>query len=103
MTVAVGAELHAPFVREWPAWAVPAVAAGEWLALQLALVVADRPPVCAEQPELWWSAAVDDQELAVFGCSRCPVRSECAAYAGAASEPYGIWGGLKPRDRWATR
>ena len=27
-------------------------------------------------------------------CAACPVRSQCAAHALAAREPYGVWGGL---------
>jgi WhiB family redox-sensing transcriptional regulator len=50
-------------------------------------------------------------------CMRCPVRPQCAAYALAVAEPYGIWGGFteserarlitigwrRYADRWCTR
>ncbi|MEV7908058.1 WhiB family transcriptional regulator [Streptomyces anulatus] len=32
-------------------------------------------------------------------CARCPVRSQCAAYALARDERYGLWGGMTPRQR----
>jgi WhiB family redox-sensing transcriptional regulator len=32
-------------------------------------------------------------------CATCPVSSQCLAYAVAAGEPFGIWGGLDPRER----
>ena len=32
-------------------------------------------------------------------CATCPVRQQCAEYALAAREPYGIWGGLSEDDR----
>jgi len=34
-------------------------------------------------------------------CARCAVRSECLAYAVAAREPLGIWGGLNETERSA--
>ena len=36
-------------------------------------------------------------------CARCPVIRECAGYAIAASERYGVWGGLSERERLAFR
>jgi WhiB family redox-sensing transcriptional regulator len=32
-------------------------------------------------------------------CARCPVRSECLAYAVSHAEPFGVWGGLTERER----
>lgn len=32
-------------------------------------------------------------------CRDCPVRADCLAYALAANEPYGIWGGLTRPER----
>ncbi|HEV7209083.1 MAG TPA: WhiB family transcriptional regulator [Mycobacteriales bacterium] len=32
-------------------------------------------------------------------CARCPVLVRCRAYALAAQEPYGVWGGLTETDR----
>ncbi|HEY1324318.1 MAG TPA: WhiB family transcriptional regulator [Streptosporangiaceae bacterium] len=36
-------------------------------------------------------------------CAGCPVREACLAYAMAAGEPYGIWGGLTEDERRALR
>lgn len=32
-------------------------------------------------------------------CQRCPVREQCAAYALATREPYGVWGGFTEHER----
>ncbi|RRQ24989.1 WhiB family transcriptional regulator [Rhodococcus sp. Eu-32] len=32
-------------------------------------------------------------------CSQCPVITECRSFAMQSAEPYGIWGGLTPRER----
>ena len=32
-------------------------------------------------------------------CATCPVIAECAAFALATREPYGVWGGLTPEER----
>lgn len=32
-------------------------------------------------------------------CARCPVVTQCAAWALGTREPYGIWGGLSEADR----
>jgi WhiB family redox-sensing transcriptional regulator len=36
-------------------------------------------------------------------CARCPAIRECAGYAIAAGERYGVWGGLSERERLAFR
>jgi hypothetical protein len=36
-------------------------------------------------------------------CAMCPVRDPCLAYAVTAEEPFGIWGGLDPRQRQNLR
>ena len=36
-------------------------------------------------------------------CATCPVQSECAAYALAVDERYGVWGGLTPAERQRRR
>jgi hypothetical protein len=95
-------ELDTPCVREWPAWAVPAAAVGEWVDLQLAIAGAGRAPVCRHDPEVWWSAGAS-VEVAVVACSWCPVLGECRGYALAAGERYGVWGGTTPAERRAER
>jgi WhiB family redox-sensing transcriptional regulator len=32
-------------------------------------------------------------------CRTCPVLEQCAAFALAIREPYGVWGGLTPEER----
>jgi WhiB family redox-sensing transcriptional regulator len=41
------------------------------------------------------------EERAKAACRACPVRADCLAHALAVHEPYGIWGGLTPRERAA--
>jgi WhiB family redox-sensing transcriptional regulator len=36
-------------------------------------------------------------------CATCPVRTECAEYAIATNEQFGLWGGLPPHERNAIR
>lgn len=55
---------------------------------------------CAQtDPELFFpprdGAAVEARAV----CRSCVVRLQCLAYAIVADEPYGIWGGLDPRER----
>ena len=37
--------------------------------------------------------------LAKSLCGTCPVQAECRAYALAAGETFGVWGGAAERDR----
>jgi WhiB family redox-sensing transcriptional regulator len=39
------------------------------------------------------------EQVAKAICARCPVVDVCAAYAVAAQERYGVWGGLSEADR----
>lgn len=88
-----------PQVPEWP---VPASAVAEWLSLQGALLQLEGRPVCVGDPECWFASGARGQELieqAVAACSWCPVRVECLAYAVAADEREGVWGGSTPEER----
>lgn len=87
--------------REWPAWQVPARAWGEWVALQAALQVIAVEPACADEPEQWFATRPEVVEEAVAVCLVCPVRVECAAYALAADEKAGTWGGFSEVERRA--
>lgn len=40
--------------------------------------------------------------LARAVCNKCKVRSECLNYALTENVPFGIWGGLSPRERSAV-
>lgn len=78
-------------------------AARLWAALQEAVLLVEqgRPP-CAADPERWWPERGDApglMEQAVAGCGPCGVVAECRAYAIAAGERYGVWGGLSPAGR----
>lgn len=86
----------------WPAWVVPAGAWAEWLVLSAALAALEPlVPVCVDEPEAWWAPGTSRavQAEAVEWCQLCPVRVECLAYAVAAREQEGVWGGTTPGDR----
>lgn len=36
-------------------------------------------------------------------CQPCPVRDQCLRYALESGEPYGVWGGLTPIERFRVR
>ena len=63
---------------------------------QLAAAVDERGPVpCVADPETWWVTPASPRvEEALYGCSRCPVEALCLAYAVAAGEREGVWGGV---------
>jgi WhiB family redox-sensing transcriptional regulator len=55
---------------------------------------------CAQMdPELFFPPRDGDAAEARAACRACVVRLRCLAYAVAAEEPYGIWGGLDPGER----
>jgi WhiB family redox-sensing transcriptional regulator len=67
--------------------------AGDW--------VEDR--ACADHPTTMFYA--DSPGASVYAaaravCAGCPVRQECLDYALENREPYGMWGGLAPMERW---
>lgn len=86
------------------AWAIPPQALSEWLTLA-ALVDANTVPCRTSDPEAWWPARdeVDGfaARMALDACSVCPARDACLAYALAADESEGVWGGTLPADRRA--
>jgi hypothetical protein len=75
-----------------------------WLQLRKAL---DRhgPVPCRSAPEEWWPvrAPVRDEVRAVQACRSCGAQRACLAYALAADERFGIWGGTLPEERQALR
>lgn len=83
-------------------YGIPAGAHAAWSELAQVLAV-DGPAPCEEgAPDAWWPARagdVDDAALAARCCVDCPARVECLAYALAADERDGIWGGLTPDQR----
>ena len=85
---------------QWPEWLPPA-AVVEWVALQLALVDLGREPLCADDPDRWWSNRASDVDDAKAVCAWCPVQRLCREYALAADEPGGTWGGMSDAERRA--
>ena len=81
--------------------------AREYLKLAKAIKEAPYAPPCmVTDPELWFASHEDEWQVprvAKKFCSECPVRAECLTYALAVNEPFGIWGGLTPKERSALR
>lgn len=69
-----------------------------WGRLQAAMRDASGPVPCTSRPELWTSDQEADRHLAAQLCARCPVLSECAAFAIANDERFGVWGGKYMSD-----
>lgn len=82
---------------DYSQFVIPPAAAVEWLALDAALDGVVTGCQSSAEPEAWWDPAGSDDAKAV--CRGCPVRSECLAYALAARERAGVWGGLTPDER----
>ena len=54
-------------------------------------------------PELFFPPGDGPAAEARHICAMCPVSGQCLAYAVTADEPFGIWGGLDPRERQSLR
>jgi len=67
---------------------IPARALPEWAALSRALH--GITPVCMSAADAWFDGDPAEAEEA---CSHCPVVAPCNAYAAAAGEQHGVWGG----------
>jgi WhiB family redox-sensing transcriptional regulator len=64
------------------------------------VLAASGPAACeVGNAEGWWPPANRDAPDAVAGCAVCPARRPCLAYAVAAGERHGIWGGVTPDER----
>ena len=50
-------------------------------------------PCRSFDPDLWFSDAPAELELAKSLCGSCPLRLECLAGAVERAEPWGVWGG----------
>lgn len=96
----MGAEL------DLSAWMIPAGAHAEWLRLA-ALLEEIAAPCQSGDVDAWWPDKKDEQRPAAQGavtdCLSCPARVACLDYALAADERFGIWGGMLPAERGATR
>jgi endonuclease III len=80
---------------------IPPVAMDAWQALADALADHGRVPCQASDPGIWWPERRDSPDDALAMCQRCHVRAACPAYALAAGQRRGIWGGMTPAERKA--
>ena len=92
-------------IGSWSAGIVPEGGVDEWRQLQAVLAsLAPLLPVCAADPETWQAPASSPRTAeAIEWCQGCPARAECRAYAVAAGEREGVWGGTTPVDRGVGR
>ena len=59
---------------------------------------------CREWPGEWWyPTRGEDGAVAKAICGQCPVWVECAEFALANHDLFGIWGGLSGRERRRLR
>jgi WhiB family redox-sensing transcriptional regulator len=49
---------------------------------------------CRSDPDLFFSSDPDDIAQAQRICASCPVRAECASFAEANGEMFGVWAGV---------
>ncbi|SDY97626.1 Transcription factor WhiB [Modestobacter sp. DSM 44400] len=75
--------------------AIPTTAFAEWSELTAQIAAAGSVPCQRSDPEAWWPDKANSYaaQTAVDACSVCPARTPCLAYAVAADERFGIWGG----------
>lgn len=67
----------------------------------------ERAACLTADPDLFFpisdsGTGVKQEEKAKAVCARCPVQSECLAFAQRTAETDGIWGGQTPRERLLT-
>lgn len=93
--------------RTVPAVAIPPHALAEWRLLARVLAESGPAPCETSDAEAWWphQTQLDGPavRMAVDACGRCAARDACLAYALAAGERGGVWGGLLPAQRRAAR
>ena len=85
---------------------VPAEARDAWLELNGVLDRVGTVPCQCGDPEAWWPPARKPFHAAlraVAACHGCAAQDACLAYALAADERFGIWGGTLPDERRALR
>lgn len=78
---------------------VPEHARTEWDALHDVLSGAWTDTPCLGPGRAAWLGTVAEQADAADRCLDCPAMQECAAYALAAGERDGTWGGMTARER----
>lgn len=67
--------------------------------VRLLIKSADEGAPCFQNSEFWYSLNPYDQHTAARLCLTCPALTECREYVEQSREPYGVWGGLTPRER----
>jgi WhiB family redox-sensing transcriptional regulator len=86
---------------------VPVAAVTQWVRLRTLLDQVGPVPCQIGPAEAWWPDAKAARgpavRRAVAGCRRCPVSQACLAYALAADERFGVWGGTLPQQRREMR
>jgi hypothetical protein len=77
----------------------------------LPFIPAGLVPPCTRHPHTYNSAGEEPRteadrpettaarEMAVQICNACPVLNGCRSYALRTRQPWGVWGGLLPRER----
>lgn len=58
-----------------------------------------EPPCSQTDPEVWFPQKGGSTTLAKKVCNECPLKKPCLQFALLNNEPYGIWGGVAPRER----
>src|SRR5687767_14340904 len=85
------------------AWAIPPKALNEWLRLAALVDEIGAVPCRTSDAEAWWPDRGEvggfAARMAIDACSVCAARDVCLAYALAADEREGIWGGTLPAVR----
>ncbi|RKS77589.1 transcription factor WhiB [Motilibacter peucedani] len=87
-------------------WELGQDAASAWLALAKALEVSGPTPCEAADARLWFPEGNGQRlasQAAREACGGCLARAECLAFALAADERHGIWGGLDVDERRELR
>jgi hypothetical protein len=86
---------------------IPPKAVAEWLTLTHVLEEVGAVACQTTDPDVWWPDRKRPHSpptsTAVAACRACPAAEPCLAYAVAADERFGIWGGTTPEDRRAMR
>lgn len=81
---------------------VPEHARAEWNAMH-EQILRTGPTPCAGPDRDHWTGTPAQQARAADQCLDCPALDACLAYARAADERTGVWGGLTPSERTLRR
>ncbi|MGO2537228.1 MAG: WhiB family transcriptional regulator [Brachybacterium tyrofermentans] len=83
----------------WQVPAVPSGGEGPWERLARLVQENPEPVPCAGPEAAFWYGEAAEQHVAADACLDCPLMVACDAYATAAGEWWGVWGGLTQRER----